>query len=272
MATGSFIFSLPQFIYGRYRVGSAGLLQNEICQSELDFSDCTSSTDSVLVFFVIGNFLIGVGAAPLFTVGTSYLDEIVRPKKVSIHLGVFYMLSIVGPALGYALGGPFLAIYVDPWEDTHLTSGDPGWVGAWWLSFVFCGVVSLIISVPFFFYPRLLPDSQQVREERVREMAKKSEAGERQGVRGEGGREAIHGTVREVLRDFLSEMWKILRNPSWIFMTAAIVASVIVVSGFASFGPKYVETQFGLSASTASLAIGAVGEYTNLVILVSILT
>ena len=236
-----------------------GQLQSETCLDGEDFSDCRPSKNAVLVFFVFGNLLIGVGAAPLFTVGTSYLDEIIRPKHVSIHLGLFYMLSIVGPALGYALGGPFLSIYVDPWEETHLTTSDPGWVGAWWLCFLFCGVVSLIISVPFFCYPRQLPDSGEIREEREREMGRRCEGVT--GVKRGGG---SRGKVHSVVVGFLLEVKGILLNPSWVFMTMAISASILVVSGFASFGPKYVETQFGLPASISSLAVGAVGESTSL--------
>ena len=250
-AIGSFVFSMPQYVFGSYRVGPTGFLGKETCLDGHDFPDCTSSTNSVLVFFIIGNILIGLGAAPLFTVGTSYLDEIVRPRHVSIHLGVFYMTSIVGPALGYALGGAFLSIYVDPWRNTHLEPSDPGWVGAWWLCFIFCGVVSLIIAVPFFCYPRLLPDSEQVKKEREQEMAKRCVA--RTEVDGE--------RLKTVFREFLLEVKRIVTNPAWVFMTVALATSILIVSGFASFGPKYVETQFGLSSSVASLAVGAVGKY-----------
>ena len=113
-----------------------------------------------------------MGAAPLFTIGTAYLDEIVHPKYVSVHLGVFYMIVVVGPALGYGLGGAFLSVYVDPTEDTLLEPSDPGWVGAWWLCFVFSGVVSILISVPFFFFPRRLPNSEAIKKARVQEMAR----------------------------------------------------------------------------------------------------
>ena len=246
---GSFIFSLPQFVFGRYRVGSSTELATETCLDGQDFTDCTSSTNAVLFFFLLGNIFIGVGAAPLFTVGTTYLDEIVAPKHVSLHLGVFYMLSIVGPALGYALGGPFLSIYVDPWEETHLTPDDPGWVGAWWLCFLFCGVISLAIAAPFFCYPRLLPSSAAVREEREKEMARRCVT----------KREREGGKIRGVVVNFWWELRGILLNPSWIFITIAISSSLLVVSGFASFGPKYVETQFAISPSIASLIVGAVG-------------
>lgn len=166
------------------------------------------------------------------------------------------MLSIVGPALGYALGGPFLSIYVDPWQDTHLTPNDPGWVGAWWLCFIFCGIVSLIIAIPFFCYPRLLPSSDEVRKEREKEMAKRCVTRDSKCRESQGRKDQI----KDVIKIFFFDIRRIVTNPTWIFMTLAIASSVLVVSGFASFGPKYVETQFGLSASVASLTIGAVGE------------
>ena len=255
-AVGAFIFALPQFLFGRYQVGSTGSLDTESCLDGQDFSsDCASSNKAALAFFLIGNIFIGVGAAPLFTVGTSYLDEIIHPSKVSIHLGLFYMLAVVGPALGYALGGVFLTIYVDPWVDTHLQTSDPGWVGAWWLCFLFCGVVSLIIAIPFFCFPRLLPDSEALRMAREKEMAKKCE-----------GKQEVDGQseLQSVLKSFPQELKKILINPSWAFITIAIAVSTIVVAGFASFAPKYVETQFGLSAAASSLAIGAIGEWAEL--------
>ena len=162
---GAFVFALPKFVFGNYDIGRRGELRFESCGDEEDFStDCNSANGFALAFFIGGNLLIGVGAAPLFTVGTSYLDDIVHPKHVSIHLGIFYTLTVVGPALGYGLGGAFLSVYVDPGVSTDLEPTDPGWVGAWWLGFMFSGAVSLLLSIPFLMFPRLLPDSHLIKE------------------------------------------------------------------------------------------------------------
>jgi organic anion transporter 4A len=85
------------------------------------------------------------------------------------------MMAIIGPALGFGLGGLFLSVYVDPSVNTHLTPRDPGWVGAWWLCYIVCGVLCLVIAFPFFLYPRLLPNSSEIRELREREMALRGE-------------------------------------------------------------------------------------------------
>ena len=208
------------------------------------------SNNYALAFFIIGNILIGVGAAPLFTVGTSYLDDIVPPKKVPIHIGFFYMVTVVGPALGYGLGGAFLSLYVDPWVETNLEPSDPGWVGAWWLCFIFAGAVSWLIAIPYFMFPRFLPDSHLVKQERKLEMA--------QTYKGKyGEREETDFAVK--VKSFPSHLKQVLLTPSWIFITIAISSSIIVLAGMVSFAPKYLESQFGLTASSASLIAGAVG-------------
>lgn len=252
LITGAFVFALPQFVLGEYTAGSALLTEQfESCDSGIDLApDCTNSNYYALAFFIIGNILIGVGAAPLFTIGTSYLDDIVSPNKVSVHLGFFYMVTVIGPALGYGLGGAFLSVYVDPWVATNLEPSDPGWVGAWWLCFIFSGAVSWLISVPYFMFPRSLPDSHLVKQEREKEMA--------QTYKGKyGEREEMDFAVK--VKSFPTHLRQVLTTPSWIFISASICSSLIVLAGMVSFAPKYLESQFSLTAYSASLIAGGVG-------------
>ena len=57
---------------------------------------------------------------------------------------------MVGPAIGYMLGGYFLEIYTDFDQGgniQNLNSSSPVWVGAWWLGFMVSFVTSLICAV-----------------------------------------------------------------------------------------------------------------------------
>lgn len=246
------MFSLPQFVFGQYDGGGNKNQQFEICESGFDFSSgCNSANIYALVFFFVGNILIGVGAAPLFTIGTSYLDDIVRPKYVTIYLGIFYAFAVIGPSVGYGLGGAFLSIYVDPWIETSLEPSDPRWVGAWWICFLFAGLVSWLFAIPFLMFPKLLPDSNLVKSERKKEMAQKYEG--------------LDSAIEEVdlavkVKSFPQHLKQVLKTPSWMFITIAICFSTVIVSGVASFAPKYLESQFDLTASRASLIAGAVGK------------
>lgn len=244
------MFSLPQFIFGLYGEGTAEGF--ELCESGgSSQSYCSSGEKFAPVFFFAGNILIGIGAAPLFTIGTSYLDDIVSPKYISIHLGIFYAFAVIGPAIGFGLGGVFLSIYVDPWIETSLEPSDPAWVGAWWICFVFAGAVSWLFAIPFLMFPKLLPDNSLVKADRVKEMAQKYD-GKDSGV------EEVDLATK--VKSFPQHLKLVLKTPSWIFITVAICFSSLVVSGVASFAAKYLESQFGLTASRASLIAGGVGK------------
>ena len=59
------------------------------------------------------NLLHGAGSTPLYTLGVTYIDENVGAKDSAFYLGMFYTMAILGPALGYAMGGHFLTIHTD---------------------------------------------------------------------------------------------------------------------------------------------------------------
>lgn len=235
------IYALPEFVFGEYEIGVRGILHQEECATENDFSpECDSNSNNrlSLIFFYLGNIFIGTGAAAIFTVGPSYVDDIVQPKFVPIHLGFFFMWVVLGPALGFALGAAFLSIYIDPWIETSLTPADPGWVGAWWLGFLFSGVVSWLVSIPFFMFPKLLPDSHLAKAECQKEMAQK--------YKRDVGSENVN--VLTKLKSFPYHLKQVLLTPSWIFLTIAVSIAAFVVTGITAFIPKYFESQFYLTA------------------------
>ena len=249
MGIGAYIFASPQFLFGSYKIGSTSSLQFEVCNDERNITtDCSSSNDIAYAVYIFGNMLVAIGAAPLYTVGQAYIDEIVFPKYVSIHFGIYQMASVLGPAFGYGVGSAFLSIYVDPWIDTNLTPSDPTWVGAWWMSFVFVGTLSILLSIPFLMYPKWLPDSHLVREQRAKEMAKIYPM-----------KYANEDSLTIVVKMFPIHIKRLLTNLSFIFESLAISILFILISGLVSFAPKYFENQFQLTATVAGLLSGGIG-------------
>ena len=162
---GALLFASPQFITGDYNVGKDANLTLEECRDESDFSPECGESDNIYFLFILSIIAIALGAAPLFTIGVSYIDDIVHPKRAPIWLGIFYTCAVVGPTLGFGIGGGFLTVYVDPWRETTLEESDPGWVGAWWIGYIICGIISLLISIPFFMFPEKYPDTDFIQEE-----------------------------------------------------------------------------------------------------------
>ena len=244
------MFSFPQFIFGKYSVGSEASLSLESCEAGEDFNT-TCNTSNYLAYFILllGNILIGVGAAPLFTLGLSYIDDITFPKYVPIHMGLFYVAVAVGPAIGYGLGGAFLSIYVDPSENTSLEETDPGWVGAWWICFVLSGILSLITCIPFFMFPRVLPNYAEVVEAHKKEHATSYES--------KYGEEE---SLKEQIKAFPLHFLKLCKSASFVLVTVALSFLFLTLYGLVAFGPKFIESVFGIPASTASLLAGGIGK------------
>jgi len=245
---GALLFASPQFITGVYNVGRDANLTLEECRDESDFSPECRGSDNIYVLFILANMVIAVGAAPLFTIGTSYIDDIVHPKRAPIWLGIFYTWAVVGPALGFGIGGGFLTIYVDPWRDTTLEESDPGWVGAWWIGYVICGVISILISVPFFMFPEKYPDTDFIQQERIKQMSIQ--------YKRELSKEDLN--IKFHIKELPRQVFDLLATVPFMCVTISFALQALVVSGLVAFAPKYVQTQFGLSASNSSLISGAV--------------
>ena len=246
---GALLFASPQFITGDYDVGKNANLTFEECRDESDFSPECGGSDNIYFLFILSTIVIGLGDATLFTIGVSYIDDIVHPKRAPIWLGIFYTCAVIGPVVGFAIGGGFLTVYVDSWRETTLEESDPGWVGAWWIGYVICGVISLLITIPFFMFPEKYPDTDFIQEERIKQMSIK--------YKREISKEDLN--IKFHLKEFPCQLVGLLGNVPFMCVSLSFALQTLVTSGIGSFAPKYFEAQFGLTASASGLLFGAIG-------------
>ncbi|XP_027989287.2 solute carrier organic anion transporter family member 4A1 isoform X4 [Eptesicus fuscus] len=169
MGAGSLVFALPHFTTGPYQVEvDEGL---GLCRANRSVAcgDRASSLSSYRLVFMLGQFLHGAGATPLYTLGVTYLDENVKSSYSPVYIAIFYTAAILGPAAGYLIGGALLNIYT------------------------------------------------------------------------ELGRRSI---------------WLLLKNPVFILLCLAGATEATLIAGMSTFGPKFLESQFSLSASEAATLFG----------------
>ena len=57
--------------------------------------------------------LLGCGGSPLFTLGTTYIDNHVKRDSSSMYIGVMYSMCAFGPVCGFLLGAYLLSHPVD---------------------------------------------------------------------------------------------------------------------------------------------------------------
>lgn len=112
LGIGCFLFALPHVLVGRYEPGSS---ITNLCSSDSFPANvvCKSAIWYHIFVFVLAEFLIGVGATPVYILGTAFIDENVRHSTSGMFLGIMYAVATFGPAIGFLLGGEFLNIYVD---------------------------------------------------------------------------------------------------------------------------------------------------------------
>jgi organic anion transporter 4A len=93
MGIGSIVFSLPQFLTDLYKVDDTGLRTTcDIMANDTISCDSNSAPVSLSNYkyvFFLGQLLHGAGAAPLYTLGTTYIDENVPQRSSSFYFGKY---------------------------------------------------------------------------------------------------------------------------------------------------------------------------------------
>ncbi|XP_061385578.1 solute carrier organic anion transporter family member 4A1 isoform X1 [Danaus plexippus] len=248
MGVGSLLFAMPHFLVPQYKV--AGEEEDDLCRVNrtLSSAPCSISGEGswAVAVFVAAQLLHGAGATPLFTLGVTYIDENVSKKMSSVYLGVYYTMAVVGPALGYVVGGQMLQLYTDfltvDSETLGITPVSSVWIGAWWVGFILSAVLCLVVAVPLLAFPYELPGADEIKASKV------SEAHEN----------ATKSAAFTALRELPCAAVELFRNPTFMFLNLAGASEGMLISGFAAFLPKLIENQFGVSASQAALLLGVI--------------
>lgn len=170
------------------------------------------------------------------------------------------------------------------------SSSDPGdrrWIGMWWGGFLLCGLLLLVVAIPFFAFPKVLTrEKKKIRN--IEEQNLKS-SGATSSSSGGGGNSnslprqqqaptskttttlpqntsanltkspsssKIDSGYGKNIKDIPLSMWRLISNPIYTVTCLGACMELMIVSGFIVFLPKYLETQFSLGKSQASVFTG----------------
>ncbi|XP_033124920.1 solute carrier organic anion transporter family member 5A1-like isoform X2 [Anneissia japonica] len=285
MSVAALIFTLPHLIGEAYipgRVNSENETDVSICirnttsttasrqaeQSDnpiLDtdvrdvtvYYDCMEgggNASDYLFFFVIAQLLLGMGAAPMFTLGVTYVDDNIGATESASYIGIVYCVTAIGPALGFLLGGLCVSYYVDVGsvsaEDVNISPGDPQWVGAWWIGYLICGFLITLFALPVLAYPRTLRRSRDYEDDdRPKSI---SEGGDQES-------RMVHMQFDcSSCREFLQALKRLFTNPTYMLVNVVASLELSIVTGFVYFMPKLLEIQYGTTSSKANIITGSI--------------
>ncbi|CAG0883537.1 unnamed protein product [Darwinula stevensoni] len=223
------------------------------------------SNSLVVVLFVLAQLLLGCGGSPIVTLGTTYVDDHVKKENSAFYIGCMFSLGAFGPVCGFLLGAYLLSFHEDALSSNEqimdLDQSSPQWIGMWWGGFMVCGILLVLGGVPLFFFPKSLTrEKERVRlEEKAKEfmVQHKSHSLPKEGGLSKAPSQSKEQYGRDV-KNIPASMWKLLSNPVYLITCLGTCLELVIVSGFLVFLPKYLETQFYLTKSQASVFTGGI--------------
>ncbi|XP_077970467.1 solute carrier organic anion transporter family member 2A1-like [Styela clava] len=265
IVVGYLISCIPQFIGDRYKYvdndnhTTAGdqLCKSSLHKTDFNISSCNVDVNNKLenklyIFVLIGIILSGIGAAPLQPLGMSYIDDFSSPHRVPIYIGVVLTVALIGPAVGYMLGAVFLQIWVDSgWvntDDFTISSQHVNWVGAWWLGFLFCGILMAFATIPMCLFSRRMKIKYK----------NKIFLRHSENHPSDVSVEKV-GAPTATAEGLIAAIKRLMTNFEYLGMLSMLVFSAFYITGIINYFPKFLEVQLGASPSKADMSYGAIG-------------
>uniref|UniRef100_A0A4W6E1S9 Solute carrier organic anion transporter family member n=1 Tax=Lates calcarifer TaxID=8187 RepID=A0A4W6E1S9_LATCA len=275
MAVGAFLTGLTHFFMGRYKYDTViQVFQNDsmniaACvdplktseapeiQIEPSLEDNTAcvreSGSNMWIYVFLGNALRGIGETPVTPLGISYIDDFAKAENSPFYIACLQTITLLGPMFGFLLGSYCAKLYVDigyvDMESVTITPKDARWVGAWWMGFLVSSALLLISSIPFWFLPRSLPKQEE-------DESKPTPARETP----DGTDDALNTNhnlkLTEIAKGFLPSLKRLLGTPAYFLLLCGSILKFNSFIGLFTFKAKYMEQQFGQSASRANFLIG----------------
>ncbi|KPP76368.1 solute carrier organic anion transporter family member 2B1-like, partial [Scleropages formosus] len=268
-----FLMALPHFLSGPYQYSHSisnnmdkdSALYHATDKSHLKMSpqNCTqqesSTNQEVLPIMLMGQLLLGIGGVPIQPFGISYIDDYASKRNSPLYLGIMFAVTVIGPAGGFMLGSLLLRFYVDfdklaPHE-IELDTGDPRWVGAWWLGFLLAGGLLFLTSLPYLFFPRKMP-KEETGDGATEPQSEKMIQNRKDPVPSTSYAEDL--SMVKFLKAFPKIVLRTLKNPIYLLVVLAQVNLSAMVAGLATFMSKFIEQQFSKTASVSNMIIGGV--------------
>nr|XP_003470374.2 solute carrier organic anion transporter family member 1B3-like [Cavia porcellus] len=272
MGAGGVLTALPHFFMGHYRYSAethdnASEFSLSACSidktsspteisSKIVAKGCEKESKSYMwIYVLMGNMLRGIGETPIEPLGISYLDDFAKGGQSSVYIGILNAVSTIGPILGFTMASVFAKMYVDigyvDLSSIRITPQDARWVGAWWLGFLISGLLSLISSIPLFF----LRQSQDEPQEQGREVSTPLQGLKPDKEKDQTAYLTEHGQD-VTMTGFLKSMKCLLTNHLYIFYMIFTLINFNAAVGGITYIFKFVEQQFGQTASQANLLLG----------------
>lgn len=173
-----------------------------------------------------------------------------RPS--SIFIGLSFFIKMLGPACGYAMASFFLKLFVAPTLTPTIAVNDPRWIGAWWMGWVVIGIALAVGALVISLFPRTLPRAAARRDYlKLQQREKLYAMKEVLASDNEDEDNEEKDTLPASFSDMIATLKRLLKNKALMSNHFAAVFYMFGFTPYWIFTPKYIESQYKQSASSA---------------------
>uniref|UniRef100_A0A915JN74 Solute carrier organic anion transporter family member n=1 Tax=Romanomermis culicivorax TaxID=13658 RepID=A0A915JN74_ROMCU len=233
-------------------------IKEEMCMDKSAASG-THLLGYIIVFVAVA--LIGVGHSTPWTLGMPLIDDNVSKKDTPFFFAGVFFIRIMGPVLGFMIGGWSNKLYITLSPPRGASPSDPSWIGAWWLGFLIVSGCLFVPSLILFCFPRIdykFKRKQEGEDEAGQETGVKllektdeesvpvsdDNVGPCCSVDNKAGSTAK--AVETELAQFGSALCKCLKSPVYVGCLLGRLFDAFAFKGFFVFQPKYLQHHYGV--------------------------
>ncbi|VDO26933.1 unnamed protein product [Onchocerca flexuosa] len=214
----------------------------------------------IIVLFV-GLILFGIGRCMPWSLGVPLIDDTFSKKNLPISVAGMNFIRILGPVCGFLIGSLCSSFYYTLKPPPSLTAKDPTWIGAWWMGFLFIGLLLIGPSIALYFFPlrqksAIVPQSGTVNSDND---AEQKEMPMFDKYRHNDSVESVSIYIK--FRALYKAYVELLHSKIFVALLIARTFDLLAVRGYMVFLPKYLEIQFGIPQYNVHILMASFGIF-----------
>ncbi|XP_051046624.1 solute carrier organic anion transporter family member 6A1 [Phodopus roborovskii] len=255
VAAGAFLVGLGSIFcaipYMKYEIVAPMEENEELCIEDEDRSmaECGESLvphrSEILSLFIFGQCLQGLAGMPIYILGVIFLYDHTATHSAGIYLGIGEAVQILGYGLGYTVGSPNLKPPNNQALNEEITYNFLKEQINWWAGFLSAALLAWFAFLPLLCFPTNLPGSHKLRHRKEKEPLTFD-------------KRLKYKKFGPKLKDLLNALQCLSKCPLLICHAMCKATESLSYIGATEFLPKYLENQFLLTPSLATLLTGII--------------